>query len=72
MSFPRILEIINIINSIFISELKSKGYNDHQINEFSIVNNFNGQVRMANLAISVGFAVNGVAKLHTDILKIQN
>ena len=67
--FPRILEIINIINSIFISELKSKGYNDHQINEFSIVNNFNGQVRMANLAISVGFAVNGVAKLHTDILK---
>lgn len=67
--FPRILEIINIINSIFISELKSKGYNDSQINEFSIVNNFNGQVRMANLAISIGFAVNGVAKLHTDILK---
>ncbi|MDO4535945.1 MAG: glycogen/starch/alpha-glucan phosphorylase [Clostridium perfringens] len=67
--FPRILEIINIINSVFITELKSKGYNDHQINEFSIVNNFNGQVRMANLAISVGFAVNGVAKLHTDILK---
>ena len=67
--FPRILEIINIINSLFISELKSKGYDDHQINEFSIVNNFNGQVRMANLAISVGFAVNGVAKLHTDILK---
>lgn len=67
--FPRILEIINIINSVFISELKSKGYNDHQINEFSIINNYNGQVRMANLAISVGFAVNGVAKLHTDILK---
>jgi starch phosphorylase len=64
--FPRILVIIKEIDKRFIEELDQKGYSIAEINEFRIVNN--GVVRMANLAIHVGFAVNGVAKLHTDIL----
>lgn len=64
--FPRILVIIKEIDKRFIKELQEKGYSIIDINEFRIVNK--GVVRMANLAIHVGFAVNGVAKLHTDIL----
>ncbi|OPX47659.1 glycogen/starch/alpha-glucan phosphorylase [Clostridium thermobutyricum] len=65
--FPRILEIIEEIDLRFIKELVEKGYSKEEINEFRIIND--KQVRMANLAIHIGFAVNGVAKLHTDILK---
>ncbi|WP_194192358.1 glycogen/starch/alpha-glucan phosphorylase [Clostridium chrysemydis] len=65
--FPRILEIVEEIDARFIKELKRKGYSEEAIEEFRIVND--GTVRMANLAIHIGFAVNGVAKLHTDILK---
>ncbi|MDU4024413.1 MAG: glycogen/starch/alpha-glucan family phosphorylase, partial [Clostridium perfringens] len=65
--FPRILEIIEKIDAEFIVSLEEKGYSEEEIEEFRIVND--GKVRMANLAIHVGFAVNGVAKLHTDILK---
>lgn len=65
--FPRILEIIRHIDFVFVQELEDKGYDKKAINEFKIVN-YN-QVRMANLAIYVGFAVNGVAALHTEILK---
>ena len=65
--FPRILEIIEKIDAKFIVSLEEKGYSEEEIEEFRIVND--GKVRMANLAIHVGFAVNGVAKLHTDILK---
>lgn len=64
--FPRILAIIKEIDKRFIKELQEKGYSIAETNEFRIVNN--GVVRMANLAIHVGFAVNGVAKLHSDIL----
>ena len=62
-----ILEIIEKIDAEFIVNLEEKGYSEEEIEEFRIVND--GKVRMANLAIHVGFAVNGVAKLHTDILK---
>ncbi|WP_072896469.1 glycogen/starch/alpha-glucan phosphorylase [Clostridium fallax] len=65
--FPRILEIIENIDSIFVKELEEKGYSEEAIEEFRIIND--DLVRMANLAIYVSFAVNGVAKLHTDILK---
>ncbi len=65
--FPRILEIIEKIDAEFIVSLEEKGYSEEEIEDFRIVND--GKVRMANLAIHVGFAVNGVAKLHTDILK---
>ncbi len=65
--FPRILTIIKEIEKGFLRELKAKRYTTEQINEFKII--YNKQVRMANLAIYIGFAVNGVAQLHTDILK---
>lgn len=65
--FPRIYEIIEEIDKIFIAELNLKGYTKEAIDEFRIINN--KQVRMANMAIYVGFAINGVAALHTEILK---
>lgn len=65
--FPRIVQIIKMIDTRFINELKKKGYSKEEIEEFRIVKD--GVTRMANLAIYVGFAVNGVAELHTDILK---
>ena len=65
--FPRILEIIKLIDRKFIEELKAADYTGSEIKDYKIVSK--GQVRMANLAIHVGSAVNGVAQLHTDILK---
>ncbi|GAA0070344.1 glycogen/starch/alpha-glucan phosphorylase [Clostridium sardiniense] len=65
--FPRIVQIIKMIDTRFINELKKKGYSKEEIEEFRIVKD--GVTRMANLAIHIGFAVNGVAELHTDILK---
>lgn len=63
----RIYNIIELINNNFVKDLVEKGYGRKAIEEYSIIGN--GQVRMANLAIQVGHAVNGVAQLHTDILK---
>lgn len=65
--FPRVFEIIEKIDELFIEELEEKDYSEKEIEEFKVINY--EQVRMANLAIHIGFAVNGVAKLHTDILK---
>ncbi|SFC64484.1 glycogen/starch/alpha-glucan phosphorylase [Clostridium uliginosum] len=65
--FPRVLEIIKDIDKELIKELKKKHYIREKIKEFRII--ADRQVRMANLAIFVSKAVNGVAKLHTDILK---
>ncbi len=65
--FPRILNIIEEVDATFIKELKEKNYSQEAIEEFKIINE--NKVRMANLAIYVGFAVNGVAALHTEILK---
>ena len=65
--FPRIYEIIEEIDKVFVAELEHKGYTKEAIDEFKIINN--KQVRMANMAIYVGFAINGVAALHTEILK---
>ncbi|MEG0411185.1 MAG: glycogen/starch/alpha-glucan phosphorylase, partial [Erysipelotrichaceae bacterium] len=62
--FPRINEIIEVIDERFVKELEVLGYDEESINEFRIVSN--GVIRMANLAIHIGFAVNGVAQLHTD------
>ena len=59
--------ILKEIDKRFLEELKDKGYAGAEIQEFRIINN--NTVRMANLAIHVGHTVNGVAQLHTDILK---
>ena len=65
--FPRILAVIKDIDTMFAKELRAKGYTGEKISQFKIINN--KQACMANLAIYIGFAVNGVAQLHTDILK---
>ncbi len=67
---PRIYQIVEEINRRFIEEIK-KVYPDNQekIKKMAIV--YDGQVRMAHLAIAGSFSVNGVAALHTEILKNQ-
>ena len=64
---PRCLEIIEKINEGLVKEFKAKGYSEEQIDPYRI-ERFE-QIHMANLAIYVGFSVNGVAALHTEILK---
>ena len=65
---PRIYQIIEEINRRFVAELQEKYPGDwERINKMSIIGN--GQVRMAWLAIVGSHKVNGVAKLHTEILK---
>ena len=64
---PRCLEIIYQINDALVKHFKDEGLSDHDIDPYRIV--INDQVHMANLAIYVGFSVNGVAALHTEILK---
>ena len=65
---PRIYQIVEEINRRFIEEIK-KAYPDNQekIKKMAII--YDGQVRMAHLAIAGSFSVNGVAALHTEILK---
>ena len=64
---PRCLEIISKINDHLVNSFKEKGLNDQEIDPYRIV--INNYVHMANLAIYVGYSVNGVASLHTEILK---
>ncbi len=65
---PRIYQIVEEINRRFIIEIQQKFPNDYQkVQKMAIV--FDGQVKMANLAICAGYSVNGVARLHTEILK---
>ena len=67
---PRIYQIVEEINRRFILEIQSKYPNDYKkIEKMAIV--YDGQVKMANLAIVASFSVNGVARLHTEILKNQ-
>lgn len=67
---PRIYQIVEEINRRFILLLQEKYPGDYKkIEKMAII--YDGQVRMANLAIVAGFSVNGVAKLHTEILKTQ-
>ena len=67
---PRVYQIIEEINRRFILELREKYENDYdRINRMSII--ANGQVKMAWLAIVGSHTVNGVAALHTEILKNQ-
>ncbi len=67
---PRIYQIVEEINRRFILEIQAKYPNDYKkIEKMAII--YDGQVKMAHLAIVAGFSVNGVAKLHTEILKKQ-
>ncbi len=65
---PRIYQIVEEINRRFIQQIQAKYPNDYRkIEKMAIV--YDGQVKMAHLAIVASFSVNGVAKLHTEILK---
>lgn len=63
---PNILDIIKSINDKLINEVKNKGIKDEEIYKYEIIHN--GNIRMAWLAIYGSKSVNGVAKLHTDLL----
>jgi len=67
---PRIYQIIEEINRRFINQIE-QAYpgNQEKIRKMAII--YDGQVKMAHLAIAVGYSVNGVARLHTEILKNQ-
>lgn len=68
---PRIYQIVEEINRRFCEEIRQK-YPDQageKIAKMAII--YDGQVKMAHLAIVGGHAVNGVARLHTEILKKQ-
>ena len=65
---PRIYQIIEEINRRFIAEVQKKyPGNQEKIAKMAII--YDGQVKMAHLAIVAGYSVNGVARLHTEILK---
>lgn len=66
---PRIYKIIKDISSSFTKILGEKGYGYEKINSMKIIHK--GKIRMAWLAIYGSHATNGVAELHTDILKKQ-
>ncbi len=67
---PRIYQIIEEINRRFILEIEAKyPGNQEKIRKMAIL--YDGQVKMAHLAIAAGYSVNGVARLHTEILKNQ-
>ncbi|MDE6063918.1 MAG: glycogen/starch/alpha-glucan phosphorylase [Lachnospiraceae bacterium] len=67
---PRIYQIVEEINRRFVNQIVAMyPGNQEKINKMAIVDN--GQVHMAHLAIVAGYSVNGVARLHTEILKNQ-
>ena len=67
---PRVYQIIEEINRRFILEIQQKyPRNFEKIKKMAII--YDGQVKMAHLAIVAGYSVNGVARLHTEILKNQ-
>ena len=67
---PRVYQIVDEINRRFVMQIQAKyPGNDEKVRKMAIL--YDGQVKMANLAICAGFSVNGVARLHTEILKNQ-
>ena len=67
---PRVYQIVDEINRRFVMELQEKYPGDgNKIRNMAIL--YDGQVKMANMAIVAGYSVNGVARLHTEILKNQ-
>ena len=67
---PRIYQIVEEINRRFILEIEKKyPGNQEKVRKMAII--YDGQVKMAHLAIAAGYSVNGVARLHTEILKNQ-
>ncbi|MCR5390058.1 MAG: glycogen/starch/alpha-glucan phosphorylase [Lachnospiraceae bacterium] len=67
---PRIYQIVEEINRRFVLDIQRKYPGDQEkVRKMAII--YDGQVKMAHLAICAGYSVNGVARLHTEILKKQ-
>ncbi len=67
---PRVYQIVEEINRRFVAQIEERYPGDQvKIRKMAII--YDGQVKMAHLAIVAGFSVNGVARLHTEILKQQ-
>ena len=67
---PRVYQIVEEINRRFVLEIQNRyPGNEEKIRKMAIL--YDGQVKMANLAICAGYSVNGVARLHTEILEKQ-
>lgn len=67
---PRVYQIVEEINRRFVQEIQAK-YPGDQSKVASMAIVYDGQVKMAHMAIAGSFSVNGVAQLHTEILKSQ-
>ncbi len=67
---PRIYQIVEEINRRFINQIQQMyPGNQNKVAKMAII--YDGQVKMAHMAIAGSFSVNGVARLHTEILKNQ-
>ncbi len=67
---PRVYQIVDEINRRFVMQINERyPGNEDKVRKMAIL--YDGQVKMANMAIVAGYSVNGVAKLHTEILKNQ-
>ena len=67
---PRVYQIVEEINRRFVADIRAKyPNNEEKVRKMAIL--YDGQVKMAHLAIAAGYSVNGVAALHTEILKKQ-
>ena len=67
---PRIYQIVEEINRRFVNQIQEQYPGNYEkVKKMAII--MDGQVKMAHLAIVAGYSVNGVARLHTEILKKQ-
>ena len=67
---PRIYQIVEEINRRFLIQVREQYPGDEEkVRQMAVI--YDGQVHMARLAIVGGYSVNGVAQLHTEILKKQ-
>ena len=67
---PRVYQIVEEINRRFVARIEQLyPGNQEKVRKMAII--YDGQVKMAHLAIAAGYSVNGVARLHTEILKHQ-
>ena len=67
---PRVYQIIQEIDRRFVAQIREMyPGNEEKVAKMQILRD--GQVKMAHLAIVAGYSVNGVARLHTEILKKQ-
>lgn len=64
---PRIYMIIEEINRRYVNDLRKKGHSEDKVKRMAIM--YNGEIRMANLCIVSSYSINGVAGLHTRLLK---